>query len=122
MMNAVSVGVGTGRVAVFVAWTAFVLDDKADWARIASRLDIKPVIATYIPSMTTSKMIKNPKAYPLFMNSIVPWLVWNATQRNATVPLGKWFSCAATTSRRTHYTRKANRRQTHVRDGEWDGG
>jgi hypothetical protein len=85
MMNGVSVGVRAGRVAVFVAWTASVLIDKADWARIASLLDINPVMATYIPSMTTSKMIKKPKAYPLFMNPTVPWIVWNAAYRNTTM-------------------------------------
>ena len=46
MKSAVAVGVGSTRVGVRVAWPGLVEEEDADWARSASRLDIKLVKAT----------------------------------------------------------------------------
>jgi hypothetical protein len=62
MTKAVSVGVGATRVGVLVVSTSPELPDDIDWARSASRLDIKLVKATYRPSTMTNRTIKKPKA------------------------------------------------------------
>ena len=84
----VAVGVGAGRVAVLVACScpALVAND-ADSVRSTSLLDIKAVKATYKPSITTSRTMRNPKAYPLFMQPAMPVMDWNtASQRQVTHP------------------------------------
>lgn len=74
----VAVGVGAGRVGVLVAcsWPELVASE-ADSVRNASLLDIKPVKATYSPSTTTSRTMRKPKAYPLFIQSTVPVMKLN---------------------------------------------
>jgi len=71
---AVAVGEGAGRVGVALGFAASVLAATADWARCASLLDVKPVMATYSPSTMTSKTIRKPSEYPLFINSSEPVL------------------------------------------------
>ena len=71
MTMAVLVGVGAESVDTPVTSTTAVVEDETDWVRSASLLDIKPVKATYKPSMVTNKTIRKPKAYPLFMNPTV---------------------------------------------------
>jgi hypothetical protein len=78
MKMAVAVMVGRTRVGARVACATLVEEDDADWARSASRLDIKLVRATYSPSITTSKTIKKPKTYPLFIGPMVSSIVSNA--------------------------------------------
>ena len=64
----VEVGVGAGRVAVLVACSrSELVGNEADSVRSASLLDIKPVRATYNPSITTSRTMRKPNAYPLFI-------------------------------------------------------
>jgi len=71
---AVAVGVGAGRVGVALGFAASVLAATADWARCASLLDMKPVMATYRPSTMTSRTIRKPSEYPLFIESSEPIL------------------------------------------------
>jgi hypothetical protein len=58
----VLVGVGAMGVVPLVVVATPVVEDETDWARIASLLDIKPVKATYKPSMMTNNTIRKPKA------------------------------------------------------------
>lgn len=78
MVIRVAVGLGVGWAAVLVTCTTAVLEDDADWTRSASLLDMKPVMATYSPSIMTNRTIKKPKAYPLFMRPTMPLIALNS--------------------------------------------
>ena len=78
----VAVGVGAGRVGVLVACSCpELVGCGADSARSASLLDIKLVKATYSPSTTTSRTMKKPKAYPLFIEPTMPVMVLSTSSR-----------------------------------------
>jgi hypothetical protein len=67
MVTRVGVAVGGWMVGGRVASTIPEAGVDVGWARSASRLDIKPVKATYMPRINTNMMIRNPNAYPLFI-------------------------------------------------------
>ena len=74
MTGRLAVGVGAMRVGIRVAWLTPPVGAGVACARSASRVDINPVTETYNPISTTNRMIKKPKAYPLFMAPIIPSL------------------------------------------------
>ena len=78
----VGVGVGGGLVGGRVASLTLVFAGKEGWARSASRLDIKPVKATYSPKANTNKTIRNPNAYPLFIEPAMPSFVLGSDVSN----------------------------------------
>jgi hypothetical protein len=82
MTGMVGVDVGGGSVGGRVASLTLVFAGKEGWARSASRLDLKPVKATYSPNANTNKTIRNPNAYPLFIEPAMPLCVLSSGPPN----------------------------------------
>ena len=82
MTGMVGVDVGGGSVGGRVTSLTLVFAGKEGWARSASRLDLKPVKATYSPNANTNKTIRNPNAYPLFIKPAMPLCVLSSDLSN----------------------------------------
>jgi hypothetical protein len=63
----VSVAVAVGSAVDWGACAAWVFGGDVARVRHVSRLDWKPVMATYKPRITMSRIIRNPNAYPRFI-------------------------------------------------------
>lgn len=120
----VAVGVGAGRVGVLVACSRpELVGNDADSVRCASLLDIKPVKATYNPSTTTSRTMRKPKAYPLFMQPTMPVMVLNTmSQKQVASPARAACLQRARQIADALYSKRYQTANGHLSAGKLEGG